>query len=538
MSLKIMKGAITEGILGAIPDSIDAKKYMASIEEKYRGNDKQYSLSIMHKLINTKHHISKSIRKHIMYLCDLGAKLNTFKMGFDDPFMVHLALVSLPDEYGNLVSSYNNIKEKWTIDELISHAMLEEERLKKRNKDHINNIGNKRKFHVKGDNNNVKKNKPQSTYSKYEKGESFRSAQSKKDGEVCHFCGDDTHYKNDCAKWLKWLAHKGEDYITFVDESLYVNFSLNTWWIDSGATVHVCNSLKGFVMKTSTRKGEQSLKVADGKEAYVEAVGSIVLHLHSGFTLHLNNVLYVPSLKRNLILVRLLDIDSFSCNFGEMKCLIKYNDEDVGLAYLQDKLYLLSLNESVMNVCDDKDKRFSKNETSSKLWHSRLGHISRGRIERLIKEEILHLLDFSNFDQCIECIKGKFVKQIKKGAVRSTGILELIHMNICDPFPIESVDGFDSFKTFTDDYSRYGYIYPIKHRSELLDKFKIFKAEFENQHNLKIKVVRSKRRGEYYGKHVTYGQILGPFARYLQENGIVTQYSMLGEPQQNVVAER
>jgi hypothetical protein len=97
-----------------------------------------------------------------------------------------------------------------------------------------------------------------------------------------------------------------------------------------------------------------------------------------------------------------------------MKCLIKYNDEDVGLAYLQDKLYFLSLYEFVLNVCDDKDKCFSKNETSSKLWHSRLCHISRGRIEHLIKEEILHLLDFSNFDQCIECMKGKFAKQIKK----------------------------------------------------------------------------------------------------------------------------
>jgi hypothetical protein len=56
-------------------------------------------------------------------------------------------------------------------------------------------------------------------------------------------------------------------------------------------------------------------------------------------------------------------------------------------------------------------------------------------------------------------------------------------------FPIEYVDGFDSFITFTDDYSRYGYIYSIKHRSELLDKFKIFKAEVENQHILKIKVM-------------------------------------------------
>ena len=55
------------------------------------------------------------------------------------------------------------------------------------------------------------------------------------------------------------------------------------------------------------------------------------------------------------------------------------------------------------------------------------------------------------------------------------------------------MDGYDSFITFTDDYSRYGYIYPIKERLEALDKFKIFKTEVENQHNLKIKIVRSDR---------------------------------------------
>jgi hypothetical protein len=130
----------------------------------------------MHKLINTKHHISKSVREHIMYLCDLGVELNSLKMGFDDPFMVHLALVSLPDEYGNFVSSYNNMKEKWTIDKLISHAVLEQESQQKSNKDHINNVANKRKFHGKGDNNNVKKNMPQNNYSKYENCESSRSA--------------------------------------------------------------------------------------------------------------------------------------------------------------------------------------------------------------------------------------------------------------------------------------------------------------------------------------------------------------------------
>ena len=136
-------------------------------------------------------------------------------------------------------------------------------------------------------------------------------------------------------------------------------------------------------------------------------------------------------------------------------------------------------------------------------------------MERLVKESILPHLEFSDLEQCIDCIKGKYVKKIKKDAKRSTGILEIIHTDICGPFPVKSVDGYDSFITFTDDYSRYGNIYPIKERSEALDKFKIFKAEVENQHNKKIKIVRSDRGGEYYGRHTPYGQIPGPFARFL-----------------------
>ena len=100
------------------------------------------------------------------------------------------------------------------------------------------------------------------------------------------------------------------------------------------------------------------------------------------------------------------------------------------------------------------------------------------------------------------------------------------------------MDGYDSFITFTDDYSHYSYIYPIKERLEVLDKFKIFKAEVENQHDLKIKVVRSDRGGEYYGWHTLYGQVPGPFPRFLMENDIVARYSTPGEPQQNRVAER
>ena len=98
----------------------------------------------------------------------------------------------------------------------------------------------------------------------------------------------------------------------------------------------------------------------------------------------------------------------------------------------------------------------------------------------MIKKSILLPLEFSDLEQCIDCIKGKYVKKIKKDAKRSAGILEIIHTDIYGPFPVQSVDGYDSFITFTDDYSHFGCIYPIKERSEALDKFKIFKAKVEN----------------------------------------------------------
>ena len=73
----------------------------------------------------------------------------------------------------------------------------------------------------------------------------------------------------------------------------------------------------------------------------------------------------------------------------------------MGLGHLQGDLYLLSLDNvySAMNVDDVSHKRKRDDETSLKLWHCRLGHISRGIIERLIREEILYSLYLSDLDQ-------------------------------------------------------------------------------------------------------------------------------------------
>src|SRR5436190_23196347 len=112
-------------------------------------------------------------------------------------------------------------------------------------------------------------------------------------------------------------------------------------------------------------------------------------------------------------------------------------------------------------------------------------------------------------------------------------------MDIRGSFPKESWNGQQYFVSFIDDYSRYGFLYLIEEKSEALDMFKSFKAEVENQLGKKIKVVRSDRGGEYYGRYDGSGeQHPGPFAKFLEECGIVTQYTMPGMPSMNGVSER
>ena len=519
MALLIMNFSISTEIKGAIPPNESAAEYLKLVEEQFKGSEKVYADELLHKLL-AKYDGHGNVREHILSMSNAAAKLKTMKCDLNEELLVLLVFRSLPSQFNPFKINYNSLEIKWKLPELIAHCVQEEERIKSEQKDQAFHVSSgKRKHENHAHNNNVpnkkqysKKNPPkpkqcnEASCSRPAPSAATSVNLTNAAGErLCNFCKLPNHVKADCPGFLKWLNKKGKDEITLVDESLYVDFSESTWWIDSGATVHVANSLQGFHI-SHTLKGTRRLNVANGKEAEVEAVGSLTLKLHTGFLLQLKDVLYVPTLSRNLISVSCLDDFGFHCTFGEKQCFLKYCNKDVGLAVRRGKLYMLNLSGYPMcvNLCEMNmnERNHKKNgrsiNPSSKLWHRRLGHISRGRMERLIKEEILHPLDFSDAGNCIDCIKGKYVKTIKKGAVRATSVLELIHTDICGPFNVKSMDGFDSFITFTDDFSRYGYIYPIRDRSEALDKFKIYKAEVENQLKLKIKVVRYDRGVEYY----------------------------------------
>ena len=93
--------------------------------------------------------------------------------------------------------------------------------------------------------------------------------------------------------------------------------------------------------------------------------------------------------------------------------------------------------------------------------------------------------------------------------------------------------------TFIDDFFRYDYIYLFYEKSLSLEIFKNFKAEVKNQLDKSIKSIRYSRDGKYYDRYDDLDeQCLGPFDKFLDECGIIPQYTMSSSHTMNNIAER
>ncbi|GJS93931.1 retrotransposon protein, putative, ty1-copia subclass [Tanacetum coccineum] len=125
------------------------------------------------------------------------------------------------------------------------------------------------------------------------------------------------------------------------------------------------------------------------------------------------------------------------------------------------------------------------------------------------------------------CLSGKMARKPYSHQVeRAKDLLGLIHTDVCGPFRIVSRQGASYFVTFTDDFSRYGYVYLLKHKHEVFETFKVFQKEVENQLGKTIKSLRSDRGGEYMSQE---------FLDHLKEHGIIAHRTPPYTPQNNGV---
>lgn len=140
---------------------------------------------------------------------------------------------------------------------------------------------------------------------------------------------------------------------------------------------------------------------------------------------------------------------------------------------------------------------------------------------RLAREGLLGSLAKVNLLVCKPCLAGKAKRKPFGKAVRATNPLELVHLDICGPMNVRARHGGNYFSTFIDDYSRYGYVYLISHKSEALDCLRRLVVEVENQRDRSIMVLRTNHGCEYLSEQ---------FKGLSEEKGIIRQLTIPGTP--------
>ncbi|GJS95965.1 retrotransposon protein, putative, ty1-copia subclass [Tanacetum coccineum] len=204
---------------------------------------------------------------------------------------------------------------------------------------------------------------------------------------ICHECGETGHWKRNCPQYLAELLKKKKNAASgagggsgiFVIE---LNTFLNRSWIyDTGCGTHICNTTQGLRASRKLKPGALSLYVGNGQREAVEAIGNFDLSLPSGLVIVLNNCHYAPSITRGVISVSCLYEDGFINRFVN----------------------------NTIQVSRNTAKKLDLD--SALLWHCRLGHISKKRIEKLQHDGLLNSTDLRAFEKCVPCMSGKMARK-------------------------------------------------------------------------------------------------------------------------------
>nr|GEZ55628.1 hypothetical protein [Tanacetum cinerariifolium] len=417
-------------------------------------------------------------------------------------FGVSLILVSLNKDFDSFVQNYNMHGMGKTVNELHAMLKLHEESLPKKDANpalHAIRTGRVQKN---------QKNKPHKAVKRgHGKGKgkmgnaSFASKPKtppppKKDNPVkdaiCHQCGEVGHWRRNCPVYLAELMKKkklsqGASTSGIFTIELY-SFPSKSWIYDTGCGTHICITTQGLRGSKNLKPGDLSMYVGDGHRTAVEAIRTYHLELPSGLVIVLNNCHYAPSITRGVISVSKNNLVYF-------------------MAVPRDGIYEIGM--TCTNTNDSSIKK---------------------RIEKLQHDGLLTSIDIESLGKCVSCMSGKMARKSYSHQVeRAKDLLGLIHTDVCGPFKIMSRQGASNFVTFIDNFSRYGYVYLLKHKHEVFETFKVFQKELENQLGKTIKSLRSNRGGEYTCQE---------FLDHLKEHGIITHRTPPNAPQNNGLLER
>ncbi|KAG8499662.1 hypothetical protein CXB51_006097 [Gossypium anomalum] len=306
-----------------------------------------------------------------------------------------------------------------------------------------------------------------------------------------------------------------------------------SWCPDTGATHHVCQNASE--LNTSTPySGNSSLLMGNGAPTRISSIGHTVLPTPNK-VLHLSNVLCVPSIRKNLMLVSQFASDNnVFFEFHPLYCVIKdaQTHEVLMRGRVRDGLYQFTVAKSVHpasvpSVHNAEVLSSSSNNNVFELWHKRLGHPSD-----VVVKDVLNKSNVAFSKKCLGsvCVACQQDKAHKLPFISSTTeYLELFELVVSDLWGPASVacEGNLYYVSFIDMCSRFTWVYLIKRKSQALECFLQFQKMVLTQFGKHIKKFQSDWGGEFRA-----------FASVLANHGILHRLSCPHTSEQNGVAER
>ena len=185
--------------------------------------------------------------------------------------------------------------------------------------------------------------------------------------------------------------------------------------------------------------------MGDGSLVPVLALGIVELCLESSRVV-LSECHYCPSFMLNVISVGQLATEGYEFLIKNDILNIIMNGVTIFCGHLNNSVYMLS---QPVNIVYSTSKHPRLDSVSDiYLWHCRLGHINKNRINRLTQEGILEVSDCESLPTCESCLLGKMIKSpfTEKGE-RATELLGLVHTDVCGPMSTIARGGYFYFIT-------------------------------------------------------------------------------------------
>ena len=129
LSVMFIKTKISAGICGSVDQYEKVRDLLKAIDEQFVTSDKALASTLIMKFSSFRLTSVKGVREHIMQIRDTVAQLKKLEVEISDSFLMHYILNTLPHQYGPFKISYNTHKDKWSINELMTMCVQEEERL-------------------------------------------------------------------------------------------------------------------------------------------------------------------------------------------------------------------------------------------------------------------------------------------------------------------------------------------------------------------------------------------------------------------------